>query len=77
MAIESDSSDPSKRDQVQLMMEMTKDYILKMGGHVEMAEIGEQEVTYITQHIPFKCVQHIQKKKLYMNNSPKPRYFKS
>ncbi|PIN96754.1 hypothetical protein AB205_0078560, partial [Aquarana catesbeiana] len=43
VAIESDSSDPSKRDQVQLMMEMTKDYILKMGGHVEMAEIGEQE----------------------------------
>lgn len=62
MAIESDSSDPSKRDQVQLMMEMTKDYILKMGGHVEMAEIGEQEVAYITQHIPLKCVQYIQKK---------------
>ncbi|OCT76574.1 hypothetical protein XELAEV_18031777mg [Xenopus laevis] len=45
VAIESDSSDPSKRDLVNKMMEMTKDYILKLGGSVEMAEIGEQELS--------------------------------
>ncbi|CAJ0964292.1 unnamed protein product [Ranitomeya imitator] len=43
VAIESDSSDPSKRDQVDHMMQVTKDYILKIGGKVEMAELGEQE----------------------------------
>nr|DBA24466.1 TPA: hypothetical protein GDO54_012115 [Pyxicephalus adspersus] len=43
VAIESDSSDPSKRDQVNQMMEITKDYILNIGGEVEMAKIGEQE----------------------------------
>ncbi|XP_040289851.1 beta-Ala-His dipeptidase-like [Bufo bufo] len=43
VAIESDSSDPSKRDQVLQIMQVTKDYILQIGGKVEMAELGEQE----------------------------------
>lgn len=43
IAIESDSSDPSKRDQLEHMMQVTKDYILQIGGKVEMAELGEQE----------------------------------
>ncbi|XP_066435585.1 cytosolic non-specific dipeptidase-like [Eleutherodactylus coqui] len=43
VAIESDSSDPSKRDQVVHMMQVTKDYILQLDGKVEMAELGEQE----------------------------------
>ncbi|XP_075069322.1 beta-Ala-His dipeptidase-like [Mixophyes fleayi] len=43
VAIESDSSDPSKRNQLQHMMQVTKDYILQLGGNVEMAELGEQE----------------------------------
>ncbi|XP_056377410.1 beta-Ala-His dipeptidase-like [Hyla sarda] len=43
VAIESDSSDPSKRDQVEHMMQVTKDYILKIGGKVEMVELGDQE----------------------------------
>uniref|UniRef100_A0A8C5M6S0 Peptidase M20 dimerisation domain-containing protein n=1 Tax=Leptobrachium leishanense TaxID=445787 RepID=A0A8C5M6S0_9ANUR len=42
VAIESDSSDPTKRDQVNNMMEITKDFIIKLGGKVEMAELGEQ-----------------------------------
>lgn len=45
VAIESDSSDPSKRDLLNKMMELTKDFILKLGGNVEMAEIGEQELS--------------------------------
>ncbi|KAM9307990.1 cytosolic non-specific dipeptidase-like [Gastrophryne carolinensis] len=41
--IESDSSDPSKRDETIHMMDVTKDFILEIGGTVEMADIGEQE----------------------------------
>ncbi|KAM4688466.1 beta-Ala-His dipeptidase-like [Discoglossus pictus] len=43
VAIESDSSDPTKRDDVVHMMQVTKDFIIKMGGKVEMAELGEEE----------------------------------
>ncbi|XP_063779431.1 beta-Ala-His dipeptidase-like isoform X2 [Pseudophryne corroboree] len=43
IAVESDSSDPLKRNQVLHMMEVTKDYILELGGKVEMADLGEQE----------------------------------
>ncbi|XP_053324331.1 beta-Ala-His dipeptidase-like [Spea bombifrons] len=44
VAVESDSSDPTKRDLVNNMMQITKDFILKLGGSVEMAEVGEQEL---------------------------------
>ncbi|XP_063307688.1 beta-Ala-His dipeptidase-like [Pelobates fuscus] len=43
VAVESDSSDPEKRDLVNHMMQLTKDFIVKLGGKVEMAELGEQE----------------------------------
>ncbi|KAM4705931.1 beta-Ala-His dipeptidase-like [Rhinophrynus dorsalis] len=45
VAIESDSSDPMKRDLVDNMMQVTKDFIVKLGGTVEMAELGEQELS--------------------------------
>ncbi|MEE6464642.1 hypothetical protein FKM82_006313 [Ascaphus truei] len=45
VAIESDSSDPTKRGLVDNMMQITKDFILKIGGTVEMAELGEQELS--------------------------------
>ncbi|CAH2284616.1 beta-Ala-His dipeptidase-like [Pelobates cultripes] len=43
VAVESDSSDPEKRDLVNHMMQLTKDFIVKLGGKVEMVELGEQE----------------------------------
>ncbi|KAM8966932.1 beta-Ala-His dipeptidase-like [Pelodytes ibericus] len=45
VAEESDSSDPTKRDLVDNMMQITKDFIIKLGGKVEMAELGEEEVS--------------------------------
>ncbi|KAG8442263.1 hypothetical protein GDO86_011168 [Hymenochirus boettgeri] len=44
VAIQSDSSDPRKRQDVNKMMEVTKDFILQLGGTVEMADIGEQRL---------------------------------
>ncbi|XP_069476836.1 cytosolic non-specific dipeptidase-like [Ambystoma mexicanum] len=44
VAIESDSSNPEKRHLVTDMMNVAKEMIKKMGGSVQMAELGDQEL---------------------------------
>ncbi|KAJ3598519.1 hypothetical protein NHX12_002030 [Muraenolepis orangiensis] len=44
VAVESDSSDVSKRAELHRMMAMTADKLRAMGGNVTMADVGEQEL---------------------------------
>lgn len=44
VAVESDSSDATKRPDLHRMMDMTAEKLKNMGGEVEMVDIGSQEV---------------------------------
>lgn len=44
MAVESDSSDVTKRQDLHRMMDMTAEKLKAMGAEVEMVDIGSQEV---------------------------------